>query len=63
MTLGGNTLLYKKSQKLLDEALPTEDSSQHEGRSEPSKYCSQHKQKDDGKGGSRIKRSTKSRNK
>lgn len=28
-------LLYKKSQKLLDEALPTEDSSQHEGRSEP----------------------------
>ena len=35
--------LYKKSQKLFDEALPTEDSSQHEGRSEPSKDSLQHK--------------------
>ena len=36
-------LLYKKSQKLLDEALPTEDSCQHEGRSEPLKDSLQHK--------------------
>ena len=56
-------LLYKKSQKLLDETIPAEDSSQHEGRSEPLKDSLQHKWKDDGKGGSKIKRSKKSSNK